>query len=281
MSKQKETERRTDKLSEKDTLFQAKPVALPGIQLGLGKQLECTLPEDLAVVLTEKAFAQVFGYAYATQMEVCLLGIVEREGSVFKVREFFLVAQKGSSAHTELDPAAVGELIERMIDDGRADDVRKIRCWAHSHPGMEVFWSRTDDGTCRLLAADWLLSIVVSDRLKIRCRLDVASPVPFTIDHIPVFYEWPRDSAVTAECEREVKEKLQPLPLLGFERNALTIKSDQPAKERSVDLIEYCEICGAWHVEDECPLQYESGYDLARRENALAKDEQREDDLWF
>ena len=39
MSKQKETERKMDKPSEKDTLFQAMPAGPPGIQLGLGKQL--------------------------------------------------------------------------------------------------------------------------------------------------------------------------------------------------------------------------------------------------
>ena len=124
-----------------------------GIPLGPAKQIQVTLPADLFIVISRNAFGQLFGYAQATQLEVSLLGIVDRDGSTFTVREFFLVPQSGATSHTETDPAAIGELIERMIDEGRADDVRKIRCWAHSHPGTEVFWSRTDDGMCRLLAA--------------------------------------------------------------------------------------------------------------------------------
>ena len=54
---------------------------------------------------------------------------------------------------------------------------------------MDVFWSHTDDQNCRRLSSDWLVSIVVSDGFKIRCRVDVAWPVPFSLDYVPVFCE--------------------------------------------------------------------------------------------
>lgn len=142
---------------------------LPGLCLGPQKQMEFTLPNGMGVMLSTKAFSQLFAYAYATDLEVSLLGIVEREKSLFTVREFHLVEQSGAYSHTELEPSAVGELVERLMSDGRSEDATKIRCWAHSHPGMDVFWSQTDDNTSRLLCADWLLSIVVSDGFRIRC----------------------------------------------------------------------------------------------------------------
>ena len=137
-------ERQRERVSEKKPLKEGR-AAPSGILLGPAKQIQVTLPADLSIIISRQAFGQLFGYADATQLEVSLLGIVDRDGSTFTVREFFLVPQKGATSHTETDPATIGELIERLMSESRADDARKIRCWAHSHPGMDVFWSRTDD----------------------------------------------------------------------------------------------------------------------------------------
>jgi len=158
------TNEKAEKRKPSDT-----PHSVAGIQLDRAKPIEVTVPEHLAVVLTSKAFSQLFSYAEATDLEVSLLGIVERDKSLFTVQEFFLVEQSGAYSHTELKASAVREMVERLIADGRSDDAKNIRCWAHSHPGMDVFWSQTDDNTSRLLCADWFVSIVVSDGFRIRC----------------------------------------------------------------------------------------------------------------
>ena len=68
-----------------------------GIPPGPKKQIEVTLPKTLAVVLTARAFGQLFSYSEATDLEVSLLGIVERDKSLFTIREFHLVEQRGRS----------------------------------------------------------------------------------------------------------------------------------------------------------------------------------------
>ena len=110
MSKEKNAAK-NEKSAGKEALLQAKAATLLGIPFSPKKQVECSIPNHLAVVLTPKAFGQLFSYAYATQMEVCLLGVVDREGSVFKVREIFLVAQHGASVHTETDPVTIAAAI--------------------------------------------------------------------------------------------------------------------------------------------------------------------------
>ena len=247
--------------------------------------MECSVGEGLAVLLTAKAFGQLFACAYATTLEVSVLGIVERDGNVFKVREFFLVRQDCSSAHTELDREAVGELVERLMKDGRADDAKKIRCWAHSHPGMDVFWSRTDDDTCRLLAADWFVSLVVSDNFKVRCRLDVTAPIPFVLDHVPLFCELPIEPALVEQCRKEVAEKVKARPLFWPEPTKHPVKEDKTMPkdgEGAVEIMEYCDECGGWHAEAECPLRFETGYELARGEREAAQELRFPDDEpWF
>ena len=251
---------------------------LHGIPLGPSKQVEVTLPKDLIVVLTQTAFSQLFGYAQATELEVSLLGIVERDGSTFTVCEFFLVPQRGAHSHTETDPAAIGELIERLMMEGRSNDAKKLRCWAHSHPGMDVFWSHTDDDNCTRLCSDWLVSIVVSDGFKTRCRLDVASPVPVTFDCLPVFVESPIEQSVMDACKKEVAEKIKPMPFLGFGKTNKQKKEDNMSRpaDHGVELIEYCDECGSHHAENECPMRFESSYELAHSERVL----QSESDVW-
>ena len=277
MAKEKEAE---------DKTVMKRPFIEPhGIPLGPSKQVEVALPKDLIVVLTQTAFSQLFGYAGATELEVSLLGIVDRDGSVFTVREFFLVPQKGAHSHTETDPAAIGELIERLMLEGRSDDAKKLRCWAHSHPGMDVFWSHTDDDNCTRMCSDWLVSIVVSDGFRIRCRLDVASPIPTMFDWLPVYCESPIEQSVMETCRKEIAEKIKPMPFLGFGKTTKHKKEgaqmDKP-EDAPVEIIEYCEECGSHHAENECPMRFESGYELARSERVLeAESDAWGDDVWF
>ena len=58
-----------DKNAEKSESMFPKPkeVVAGGLPLGPAKQVEVTLPIRMVVVLTTKAFSQLFGYAQATQ----------------------------------------------------------------------------------------------------------------------------------------------------------------------------------------------------------------------
>ena len=261
-----------------------KPADPLGLRLDPAKQIEVTVPKTLAVMLTRKAFSQLFGFADATELEISLLGIVEREKSLFTVREFFLVEQNGQHAHTELEPSAVGELIERLVAEGRADDAKKLRCWAHSHPMMDTFWSQTDEDNCRRMTSDWLISIVVSDGFKIRCRLDVASPVPVTLDCLPVFCESPVDSAIAVTCKAEVKEKIKYVPLFKHAEHKDKKGGKMRATEDQAELMAYCDLCGEWHADGGCPVELESAaYQLAHDERGQVDGRglSGDDEVWF
>jgi len=89
MLKNKEVEKERPKESRIDS---------HGIPLGPSKQVEVTLPKDLIVVLTQVAFSQLFGYAQATELEVSLLGIVDRDGSDYADKKAEVEAAKQSVA---------------------------------------------------------------------------------------------------------------------------------------------------------------------------------------
>ena len=192
-----------------ETRHEERPPMPLGLPLSKTEKLTCFLPDGLKVILTQEAFEQLFGYGYATRSEISCLGIVRREGNSFIIERFHLVKQEGGAAHTEMEPSAIAEMMEQLLGQGKSEEARAIKCWAHSHPGMGVFWSKTDDSTCALLASDYLVSLVISDDYAIRCRIDTRQPFPFTVDQVPVFCEVRTDQAKLDQYAKEVAEKVK------------------------------------------------------------------------
>jgi len=216
------------------------------------------IPKDLSVVLSAKAFTQLFAWAYATRLEVSCLGIVSKKGYVFTVQEFFLVDQVSTGAHTDMNPEALAKLVESLHASGRDDDGQKLRCWAHSHPGsMGTFWSTTDKETARTLVSDYLVSIVVGAGFEVRARLDLGSPVAVTIDQIPVY--WIPSSVVHDwdEVQKEVSKKVIEDPLF-----CTPVKEGQKTLEQIDAEESYCVVCDGWHERGQCPFKEMYGLGL-------------------
>ena len=183
-------------------------VGLPVSQQNPKCQLRC----EVAVVLSQQAFGQLFAYAHLADGEMSCLGVVRREApGLFLVQKFYLVEQSSSSAHTEMEPEAVGKLVEGLLAEGKAAEARAIKCWAHSHPGMKCFWSGTDEKTCAHLVTDYLISLVVADGWELLCRLDVGGDLPFTVNGVPVYvdYDFPSEKEMEAYAQ-EVQAKVKP-----------------------------------------------------------------------
>ena len=220
-----------------------------GLIISKNEKIGVSVAEDLAVVLTKNAFEQLFGWAYSTPREISCLGSVLREGNRFIIEQFYLLKQSGSSVGTELDQTGMAELVERLIAEGKREEAGQIKCWAHSHPNMDVFWSNTDDSTCRLLVNDYLVSIVVSNNFAIRCRIDIAVPVPVVFDNIPVVYQIPKENLSMAKYAEEVRNTVS--------QKVFSFAGTDQGQDQGQDnfgSIHYCEYCGYRHAEGECPL---------------------------
>ncbi|MBW1716104.1 MAG: hypothetical protein JRJ77_09815 [Deltaproteobacteria bacterium] len=220
-----------------------------GLIISKNENMGVSVAEDLAVILTEGAFEQLFGWAYSTSREISCLGSVLREGNRFIIEQFYLLKQSGSSTGTEIDQSAMAELVERLIAEGKLGEAKRIKCWAHSHPNMDVFWSKTDDDTCRLLVTDFLISIVVSNNFTIRCRIDITIPVPVVLDNVPVLYQMPKDNLPMDKYAEEVRSTVTE-KVFSFSR---VVNGQDGVEDKFIPEI-YCGYCGNWHAEGECPL---------------------------
>jgi hypothetical protein len=130
-------------------------------------------------------------YAVAWQKFLCWVEIAKGEvscpGIVEEIRDadtgmitalivtdLFLVKQHCSLDETTMESAAVAQLI--MDLEAQGIDSRKLRCWAHSHASMSVFWSGTDDCVAGLANGERLVSLVVNKKRDSMCRLDQYHP---------------------------------------------------------------------------------------------------------
>lgn len=224
-----------------------------GLSIPNSEKLSVSIAEDLAVVLTRNAFEQLFGWAYSTSKEISCLGSVHRDGSRFFIDKFYLLKQSGSSAGTELDQDAIAELMEQLITEGKTDEAQRIKCWAHSHPNMEAFWSKVDDSTCQLLVNDYLISIVVGSNFAIRCRVDIAAPLPLALDNVPILYEIAKEGL---PMERYAEEVQNTVSEKAFVLTQTEKKQDTEQDTEHIQYIptSYCGYCGNWHGEGDCPL---------------------------
>lgn len=223
-----------------------------GLSIPNSEKLTVSVAEDLAVVLTRDAFEQLFGWAYSTSKEISCLGSVHRDGNRFFIDKFYLLKQSGSSASTELNQESIAELMEQLMAEGKRDKAQRIKCWAHSHPNMDAFWSNMDDSTCRLLVNDYLISIVVGSNFAIRCRLDIAASVPIVLDNVPVFYETPKDQLSMDKCAEEVRNMVSER-FFSFDKKNEKQEGQDKGQTEYVPT-SYCGYCGNWHADGECPL---------------------------
>jgi len=252
-----------DKSSQdtKKPLRKAPPAWPRGLTFSDRKQVAISIATDLAVMLSQKAFGQLFGWACSTSREISCLGAIRRHGNLFIVEEFYLVKQSGSAAATELDQEAIAKLMEELLAAGKQEQLGSIKCWAHSHPGMGVFWSATDEETCNLLVSDYLVSIVVSDGFAVKCRIDTTQPVPMTIDNVPVLYDLPQDQELKGKYAEEVKAVVSERSFFDLsepDKGPCQATGDQSAAPNGFGPSYYCELCGMHHGEYECPLDDQS-----------------------
>ncbi|MCB9367508.1 MAG: hypothetical protein H6507_00130 [Calditrichaeota bacterium] len=147
--------------------------------------------------------------------EVSCLGLVDevvdadsKRITALVVTDFFLVKQNCSYDETDMDIADVARLITEL--ESKGIDSRKLRCWAHSHGSMSVFWSGQDN-TCidGLANGEWLLSLVVNKRRDTIMRLDQYHPSHMYLADVVWETKFPLVDGLAESCMSEFKAKVQ------------------------------------------------------------------------
>ncbi len=166
--------------------------------------------DDIRLYLLPEVEERMRHYTNLAAGEVSGLGTVEEFAGGFLVTDIFLPKQSCSPSGTELDQESVATLIMELDQAGA--DAGSLRFWWHSHAGLDVFWSRTDEECIASLAnGDYVLSLVTNKRGNVLARLDIFKPVRVTIDEVPVSV---RSTGVTLldDCRKDILERVNDIP---------------------------------------------------------------------
>ncbi len=146
--------------------------------------------------------------------EVSCLGLVDEVVSTetgrttaLVVTDFYLVKQNCSYEETELDVAEVARLISEL--ESKGVDSRRLRCWAHSHGSMGVFWSGQDEQCIAGLAnGEWMLSLVVNKKRDAMMRLDQYHPAHLYLADVVWEVVYPLAAGLAEACFDEFKARV-------------------------------------------------------------------------
>jgi len=179
-------------------------------------------PVELGIKIQVEAVAmqKLWLWVDIAQGEVSALGLVEEihdEGtaaiSALRVTDFFLVKQVCTQAETDMDIAALADLLLEL--ETSEIDGRQLRCWVHSHGSMGVFWSETDDDCIVGLAnGEWLLSLVVNKKRETMMRLDQFHPCHLYLSDVVWEVSYPLADGLAEACLAEFKAKVTETSLL-------------------------------------------------------------------
>ncbi len=164
--------------------------------------------------------------------EVSCLGLVDEVFSTetgrttaLVVTDFFLVKQQCTCEETDMDVADVARLISEL--EAKGIDSRKLRCWAHSHGSMSVFWSGQDESCISGLANnEWLLSLVVNKRRDTQMRLDQYHPSHMYIPDVQWEVKYPLVDGLAEACFDEFKAKVRETTFLKRSREDQLVRRD-------------------------------------------------------
>ena len=162
---------------------------------------------DIKIQVDALAWTKFMTWVELAKGEVSAFGIEEQHFNRLIVTDFVLLDQVCTSTETDIDPKALSQLMQDV------EDPSMLRCWAHSHADMKVFWSGTDEATIAGLSNDeWMLSLVVNKDHDAMMRLDVYHPAHIHVDDVvwELYYDVPVETK--ADWKKQFKDKVTETP---------------------------------------------------------------------
>ena len=159
------------------------------------------------VLISAEAEQKIRHWVDCARGEVSGLGTVIHHEDGFLIEEVYLLKQRCTGSHTELDDEAVAALLVEL--DTKGVDTGTVRFWWHSHGDLSAFWSGTDDSCIEGLANDnYMVSLVANKRRQDRVRIDQYTPIRLTLDEVPLRLHQ-ADLGLFEECEKEFADKVE------------------------------------------------------------------------
>lgn len=170
----------------------------------------------MKIIFNDIAIEKIRHWVRECSYEVSGMGLVQidQETKTFTITDAFLLQQVGGAAHTNIDSAAISQLM-----DETATLEGHLNFWWHSHVNMAAFWSGTDRTTINELGKEGLCVATVFNKkgehlsaIEYQVKSDLFGTTTTFIDNVPTtfntFDPWHEHRAAwTSELKDKVKEQ--------------------------------------------------------------------------
>lgn len=167
------------------------------------KKHDCTVSKVLLqdkylqpiVYIDYFALLKMQEYVNNTDKEIGWLGKVEATGNrEYHIVDVDLIEQEVSNVTTELAQEGLQKYAEKLIAEGKVDDLNKIRCWGHSHVNMDVSPSSQDEETFEEYYKECSYFIRIIANKKEDLRLDIVErESELRFDHVDWKIKYPKE----------------------------------------------------------------------------------------
>jgi len=174
----------------------------------LASDTDRKMESSIRVEIPRKVYYQLRSYAKLIDEEITGLGYVEKiNAHTFRITEAYLLKQIVSSARCEIDVGDQCALMDRLDKEGK--DIRKLKCWWHSHNSMGAFWSQQDKLTSSDSVCDYYISLVITHKGEMQCKVGIYQPIFIEIDGVKVIMTDDEPILeIMSKCMDEIKDKV-------------------------------------------------------------------------
>jgi len=189
------------------------------------------------VVIKLEALLKMKAYVDISEIEfgwLCAVKRLEKENNFF-LYDVFTCKQDISAVTTELHESGLQELAERLMKEGRGDELTNIRAWGHSHVDMPVYPSMQDNETFEeyYKNCDYFIRLILNKKGDI--KIDIADT-----ERLIIYYDTPWTVLYPDEmqrCMNQAGEILHQIEALQEKRNNILAPIEQEVDKMSEEYL--------------------------------------------
>jgi hypothetical protein len=173
------------------------------------KIIEC---KQYKILVTDDVAKKMNFLTQICDVEISGLGTVhEHVDGTIVVDGLYVFKQQCNPGFTQIDREDLSAFYTKMIEDGKEEEINRMKFWWHSHVNMPVFWSGTDiQNMVDLNNSNYLVSIVTNKSSDWKAAVKIKSP-SILLDNVSAGIVGAGDcnlAEIYEECVKDVREKV-------------------------------------------------------------------------
>lgn len=176
-----------------------------------------TIP-NMQVLIELEAYKKMHYIVDECDKEVGWLGVVDRQGDTFIIKDVFLFKQQTSSVTCEITPEGIADMVDEILQEPNgAELIEKLLLWGHSHVNMATLPSAQDEAQLMSFEEngnDWFLGLICNKKGSFNFTyIDYIKQIKVSDLKWKVLIPGLEDEELRKYIKTELDKKVAPMPV--------------------------------------------------------------------